>query len=98
MGLTLGLDTGRGDVLFGTTVSGRSPEFEGAESIIGMTLGAVPVRVEARAADSLIEVALRVQAAQTTVMDDHWVGLPAISVRWGSARCSTLCWCSRIIR
>ena len=78
-GLTLGLDTGRGDVLFGTTVSGRSPEFEGAESIIGMTLGAVPVRVEARAADSLIEVALRVQAAQTTVMDDHWVGLPAIS-------------------
>ncbi|MBD0020376.1 amino acid adenylation domain-containing protein [Gordonia pseudamarae] len=78
-GLTLGLDTGRGDVLFGITVSGRSPDFDGAESIVGMTLGAVPVRVEAHPWDQLTDVVRRVGAAQTAVMDDQWVGLPAIA-------------------
>ncbi|WP_298443135.1 non-ribosomal peptide synthetase [Gordonia sp. (in: high G+C Gram-positive bacteria)] len=78
-GLTLGYETGRTDVLFAATVSGRSPDFSGAESLIGMTIGAVPVRVRAAGADRVIDVAGRVQHDQSTVLTDHWVGLPAIA-------------------
>ncbi|WP_415046864.1 amino acid adenylation domain-containing protein [Gordonia sp. (in: high G+C Gram-positive bacteria)] len=78
-GLALGLETGRSDVLFGATVSGRSPEFEGSERLIGMTIGAVPVRVRAAGGQSLVDVAAAVQREQATVLTDHWVGLPAIS-------------------
>ncbi|MFT4044308.1 MAG: amino acid adenylation domain-containing protein, partial [Gordonia sp. (in: high G+C Gram-positive bacteria)] len=78
-GVTLGLDTGRSDVLFGATVSGRSPELPGAETIIGMTVAAIAVRVRAGGSQSLSDVAARVQDEQASVLADHWVGVPAIA-------------------
>ncbi|GAC58633.1 putative non-ribosomal peptide synthetase [Gordonia hirsuta DSM 44140 = NBRC 16056] len=86
-GLTLGLHTGLSDVLFGATVSGRSPEFSGAETVIGMTIGAIPVRVRAHGDHSLLEIAATVQHDQAQVLNDHWVGLPAIA---GAAGMSAL--------
>ncbi len=83
-GLTLGLETGRTDVLYGATVSGRSPEFAGAEDLVGMTLGAVPVRVHATGAQTLADIAEQVQREQASVLSDHWVPLPEIAAAAGT--------------
>lgn len=52
--------TGRDDVAFGATVSGRPPEVAGVESMLGVFINTVPVRVQvddaARAADWLARV------------------------------------------
>ncbi|WP_454162958.1 amino acid adenylation domain-containing protein [Gordonia iterans] len=78
-GVVLGMETGRSDVVFGATVSGRSPEFDGAERLIGMTIGAIPIRVRAAGGQELLDVAATLQREQATVLTDHWVGLPAIA-------------------
>ncbi|MFC5157086.1 condensation domain-containing protein, partial [Streptomyces amakusaensis] len=41
----LGVLTGRDDVVFGSTVSGRPPELAGVESMVGLFINTVPVRV-----------------------------------------------------
>ncbi|WP_304511255.1 non-ribosomal peptide synthetase [Desulfopila sp. IMCC35008] len=45
-GLLLGTYSGEDRVLFGTTLSGRSPELDGVEDMIGLFINTVPVRVE----------------------------------------------------
>ncbi|HEX9935717.1 MAG TPA: amino acid adenylation domain-containing protein, partial [Longimicrobium sp.] len=42
--LLLARYTGESDVAFGNTVSGRSPELEGAEEMVGMLINTIPVR------------------------------------------------------
>ena len=44
--LLLGRYTGRDDVVFGTTLSTRPPELEGAESMVGLFINTLPVRVK----------------------------------------------------
>lgn len=46
-GLLLSRMSGRRDVVFGTTVSGRPAELPGIESMVGMFINNLPVRVEA---------------------------------------------------
>jgi amino acid adenylation domain-containing protein/non-ribosomal peptide synthase protein (TIGR01720 family) len=41
----LGVVTGRSDVVFGTTVAGRPPELAGVETMVGLFINTVPVRV-----------------------------------------------------
>ncbi|APE36536.1 hypothetical protein BOX37_24335 [Nocardia mangyaensis] len=77
-GLTLGQAVDSADVLFGSTVSGRSPEIEGVESMIGMFLGTSVVRIQQEASDDLAEVIRRAHRAQTATMDHQHLGLPAI--------------------
>ncbi len=43
--LLLARAAGRTDVLFGTTVSGRPPELEGAERMVGLFINTLPLRV-----------------------------------------------------
>ncbi len=43
--LLLSRYSGRSDVLFGVTVSGRPPELSGVESIVGMFINVLPLRV-----------------------------------------------------
>src|SRR5205814_9438103 len=43
--LLLSRYSGRGDVLFGITVAGRPPELVGVESMVGMFLNVLPLRV-----------------------------------------------------
>jgi amino acid adenylation domain-containing protein/non-ribosomal peptide synthase protein (TIGR01720 family) len=45
-GLVLGRYAGETDVLFGTTVSGRPPTLPGVESMVGLFINALPVRVK----------------------------------------------------
>lgn len=44
-GLLLHRYSGEGDVVFGTTVSGRPPELEGVESMVGLFISTLPFRI-----------------------------------------------------
>ncbi|SNS55159.1 amino acid adenylation domain-containing protein [Actinomadura mexicana] len=74
-GLVLMGLTGRDDVVFGASVSGRHPDVDGVESMVGLLFNTVPVRVQAGPADSLAAVLDRVQAAQSELFDHSFVAL-----------------------
>nr|WP_051161593.1 non-ribosomal peptide synthetase [Nocardia brevicatena] len=77
-GLLLGRSLDRDDVVFGATVSGRPPELPGVESMVGLFVNTLPVRVRLGARDTLGEVLTRLQAQQTGLLDYHWLGLADI--------------------
>jgi len=47
--LMLSRHSGREDIVFGATTSGRSPELKGIESMVGVFINTLPVRVKAHA-------------------------------------------------
>ncbi|MEU5658026.1 amino acid adenylation domain-containing protein [Streptomyces sp. NPDC047737] len=77
-GLQLAGLTGADDIVFGATVSGRPPEIEGVESIVGLFINTVPVRIRLDAAETLRSLLLRVQAEQSALLDHHYIGLTEI--------------------
>ncbi|MEV0665432.1 amino acid adenylation domain-containing protein [Actinomadura luteofluorescens] len=74
-GLVLMGLTGRDDVVFGASVSGRHPDVDGVESMVGLLFNTVPVRVQAGPADALATVLDRVQATQSELFDHSFVAL-----------------------
>ncbi|MET8091480.1 amino acid adenylation domain-containing protein [Micromonospora sp. NPDC005220] len=74
-GLVLAGLTGRDDVLFGETVSGRPPELPGVESMVGLFSNTVPVRVRIDPAVSLADTLTRVQAQRVELLAHHYLGL-----------------------
>ncbi|MGW2472560.1 amino acid adenylation domain-containing protein [Streptomyces sp. NPDC001665] len=77
-GLLLGHLTGRSDVVFGTTVSGRPPELPGVESMVGLFINTVPVRTGPAPGETLAEFLTRLQAEQGRLLDSQHVGLSDI--------------------
>ncbi|WP_405582825.1 amino acid adenylation domain-containing protein [Streptomyces sp. NBC_01190] len=77
-GIVLARATGQRDVVFGTTVSGRPPEIPGVESMIGLFINTIPVRVEVRPQESLAELCARVQKEQARLLDHQHLGLTEI--------------------
>ncbi|GGQ17981.1 hypothetical protein GCM10010249_40670 [Streptomyces roseolilacinus] len=77
-GLLLCGMTGRDDVLFGTSVSGRPPELPGVEGIVGLLTNTVPVRLRLRAGEPLLDTLARLQEEQTALVPHHHLGLPEI--------------------
>ncbi|MFC5288277.1 amino acid adenylation domain-containing protein [Actinokineospora guangxiensis] len=77
-GLALARSLGRTDVVFGTTVSGRPADLAGAESMIGLFINTVPVRVRLDARESLAGLLARVQAEQARLIDHENLGLAEI--------------------
>ncbi|MFE0136269.1 amino acid adenylation domain-containing protein, partial [Streptomyces sp. NPDC059037] len=77
-GVLVGRMTGRDDVLFGAVVSGRSPEIPGIESMIGLFINTVPVRVRVAAADTWSDLAVRIQAEQGALLPHQHLGLTEI--------------------
>ncbi|MBI0319404.1 condensation domain-containing protein, partial [Streptomyces javensis] len=77
-GLVLGRLTGRDDVVFGTTVSGRPAELPGVESIVGLFINTVPVRLRIDAQESLGGLLSRLQEEQTELLDHQHLGLAEI--------------------
>jgi amino acid adenylation domain-containing protein/non-ribosomal peptide synthase protein (TIGR01720 family) len=75
-GVVLAGLTGRDDVVFGETVSGRPPELPGVETMVGLFTNTVPVRV--RVAGSLVDVCARTQEWRTDLIAHHHVGLADI--------------------
>ncbi|MFJ9434256.1 amino acid adenylation domain-containing protein [Streptomyces sp. NPDC101490] len=82
-GLVLRQLTGRGDVVFGTTVSGRAAEVEGVETMVGLLINTVPARVRAEPGDTLLDLVERVQDEQLDLLEHHHVGLTEIQRRAG---------------
>ncbi|WP_019813088.1 non-ribosomal peptide synthetase, partial [Saccharomonospora saliphila] len=76
--LLLGRLTGRTDVVFGATVSGRPPELAGVEDIVGLLINTVPVRATFHPADPVAESLRRMQARQSELLEHQHLGLADI--------------------
>ncbi|WP_405365969.1 amino acid adenylation domain-containing protein [Kitasatospora sp. NBC_00039] len=70
--------TGRTDVVFGTTVSGRPAELPGIEDMLGMFINTIPVRAAIRPEQTLLETAKLLQERQSALLDHHHLGLADI--------------------
>ncbi|MFD0890338.1 condensation domain-containing protein, partial [Streptosporangium algeriense] len=70
--------TGRGDVAFGMTVSGRPHEIPGVERMVGLLINTVPVRVAVRPAENWAALLTRIQAEQAELLDHQHLGLAEI--------------------
>ncbi|MBP5910186.1 hypothetical protein F3K40_38635 [Streptomyces sp. LBUM 1478] len=66
-GLLLSAFTGRDDVVFGATVSGRPPELPGAESMLGLFVNTLPVRVLIDRDETLAALLARLQQEQRSL-------------------------------
>ncbi|WP_156371072.1 non-ribosomal peptide synthase/polyketide synthase, partial [Nocardia arizonensis] len=84
-GVLVGRMTGREDVLFGTTVSGRPAQLSGVEAMVGLFINTVPVRVRFDPSESARELLTRVQVEQADLLDHHYVGLAEIQSAAGMA-------------
>ncbi|WP_415974020.1 non-ribosomal peptide synthase/polyketide synthase [Rhodococcus sp. 077-4] len=74
-GMLLAQMTGRDDVVFGATVSGRPADLPGVESMIGLFINTIPVRVRLDAHDTVEQYLTRLQGEQADLLDHHHVGL-----------------------
>jgi amino acid adenylation domain-containing protein len=70
--------TGREDVVFGSTVNGRSPEIAGVESMIGLLINTVPTRATLRSTDSFNDLVSRLNQEQSRLLAHQFLGLVEI--------------------
>ncbi|MFJ6483569.1 amino acid adenylation domain-containing protein [Streptomyces sp. NPDC091682] len=82
-GLLLGSLTGRRDVVFGLTVAGRPEEIPGVESMVGLFITTVPVRLTARPWESARDLLRRFRDEQNALLAHHHLGLRLIQKRAG---------------
>ncbi|MGV0714047.1 amino acid adenylation domain-containing protein [Mycolicibacterium sp. XJ662] len=78
--------TGQRDVVFGTTVSGRPDEVFGADSMVGLLINTVPVRVSITAATTTAEMLRGLQDAHTRTLDHQHLALSEIHRITGQER------------
>ncbi|MDR3031875.1 MAG: condensation domain-containing protein, partial [Kitasatospora sp.] len=83
-GLVVSHLTGRDDVVFGVTVSGRPPELPGVDTMVGLFMNTLPLRIRLRPAEPLVAFLRRIQSEQTRLIDHQWVGLAEIQ-RWAGS-------------
>ncbi|MFE4944770.1 amino acid adenylation domain-containing protein [Streptomyces sp. NPDC056641] len=71
----LGALTGRDDVVFGATVSGRPAELPGSERIVGLLINTIPVRVRLDPHRSVTESLAGLRAQQLSMLDHQHADL-----------------------
>ena len=76
--ILLGRLTGREDVVFGVTVAGRPPEIAGIESMVGLFINTLPLRVRLPADKPLIALLRELQERQSQLMAHQHLGLAEI--------------------
>ena len=81
--LLLSSMTGRSDVVFGQTVSGRPAQLDGVDDIVGLLINAAPVRVRLEANESFTALLQRVQHEQAELEPFHHLGLAEIQRQAG---------------
>ncbi|HEX2133793.1 MAG TPA: amino acid adenylation domain-containing protein [Actinophytocola sp.] len=74
-GVLLGKLTGRTDVCFGATVSGRPADLPGVETMVGLFINTVPVRVSAGRDEPVTGMLTRLQATQAELIAHQHLGL-----------------------
>ncbi|WSJ02086.1 amino acid adenylation domain-containing protein [Nocardia sp. NBC_01329] len=84
-GVLLGWITGRDDVVFGATVSGRPAELPGIESMVGLFINTLPVRVQVDHRASADELLTGLQREQAALLEHHYLGLTDIQRAAGAA-------------
>ncbi|MFL6245513.1 MAG: non-ribosomal peptide synthetase, partial [Thermoanaerobaculia bacterium] len=77
-GVLLGRLTGRDDVVFGVTVSGRPADLPGVEQMVGLFINTLPLRVQLHPALRLSELLVRIQEEQVRSMAAQHIGLAEI--------------------
>ena len=70
--------TGRHDVAFGTTVSGRPAELGGADSMVGLLINTVPVRATLTAATTVADLLDQLQNIHTDTLEHQHLALTEI--------------------
>ncbi len=70
--------TGRDDVVFGVTTSGRSPDLPGVERIIGLLINTLPVRVRMTPDEPVRAVLTRLQDDQAALAAHQHLGLAEV--------------------
>ncbi|EPH41854.1 putative Linear gramicidin synthase subunit C [Streptomyces aurantiacus JA 4570] len=66
--------TGRDDVVFGATVSGRPPEVIGVDAMVGLFVNTVPVRVRRSPESTWAELLTELHDRQGRLMEHHQFG------------------------
>ncbi|MFD8495279.1 amino acid adenylation domain-containing protein [Amycolatopsis sp. NPDC059657] len=74
----VGALTGQDDVVFGATVSGRPADLPDVESMIGLFINTVPVRVRMYPDEPLSKALRRLQDEQSKLIEFHYLGLAEI--------------------
>src|SRR5690606_18756124 len=77
-GVLLGWITGRDDVVFGATVSGRPAELPGVESMVGLFINTLPVRVQVDHRAATDDLLTGLQREQAALLEHHYLGLTDI--------------------
>ncbi|WP_157108583.1 condensation domain-containing protein, partial [Aldersonia kunmingensis] len=83
--VVLGRMTGQSDVVFGATVSGRPAEVAGVESMVGLFINTIPVRVRIDSGAAVSELLGRLQSEQADLLEHHYIGLTDIHQAAGLA-------------
>ncbi len=78
--------SGRQDVVFGATVSGRPAEVPGIETMVGLFINTVPVRVRFTPGERVGDFLTRLQSEQAALLDVQFLGLAEIQQALGSRR------------
>ncbi|MGZ3118337.1 amino acid adenylation domain-containing protein [Streptomyces sp. H62] len=76
--LLLSRITGIDDVVFGVTVSGRPPELDGVEDMVGLFINTLPLRLRLRPAEPLADMLTRLQEEQSRLLAHQHLGLAEI--------------------
>jgi amino acid adenylation domain-containing protein len=76
-GTLLGRATGRSDVVFGSVVSGRPPEVDGIESVVGFFINVLPVRVRV-GGEAVLPALAALQSRQIEQRDYEYCPLESV--------------------
>ncbi|MFR9752290.1 amino acid adenylation domain-containing protein [Nocardia sp. 004] len=79
--LVLGRLTDRRDIVFGTTISGRPDELAGVETMIGLFINTIPVRIrldDPAVAGSVASACAQLQRTSAVLRDNGYLSLSAI--------------------
>ncbi|SES40401.1 non-ribosomal peptide synthetase [Actinokineospora terrae] len=82
-GILVGSLTGRDDVVFGATVSGRPADLSGVDSMVGLFINTIPVRVRLNPWTEIPDLLRQLHRAQTSVLDHHHLNLGEIQAAVG---------------
>ncbi|MFL6311057.1 MAG: amino acid adenylation domain-containing protein [Terriglobales bacterium] len=68
----------RNDIVFGITVSGRSPELAEIEQMVGLFINTVPLRIRLHPGELFLDVLARIQESQSEMLNVYHLGLSEI--------------------